>query len=207
MKNNRLYMLLLMSIFLLSLNAKPMRDLWQSMPDSMIPYLTKNQRIELVDFMDMKVKADVKNQFGEETVMDTLTSNYTSVRLNASSVMQLRLMPVPGQDSIICMVWTVLGPVAESEVLFYDQEWNKIGEQSLSAYQAQLVQKPDTMSQQRFEELKAMLHPALIKATLSIDDNTLTLDMDAPILFKDEKVQIKSIIMQTKLNWKGKSFN
>lgn len=207
MKNNRLYMLLLMSIFLLSLNAKPMRDLWQSMPDSMIPYLTKNQRIELVDFMDMKVKADVKNQFGEETVMDTLTSNYTSVRLNASSVMQLRLMPVPGQDSIICMVRTVLGPVAESEVLFYDQEWNKIGEQSLSAYQAQLVQKPDTMSQQRFEELKAMLHPALIKATLSIDDNTLTLDMDAPILFKDEKVQIKSIIMQTKLNWKGKSFN
>jgi hypothetical protein len=207
MKNNRLYMLLLMSIFLLPLNAKPMRDLWQSMPDSMIPYLTKNQRIELVDFMDMKVKADVKNQFGEETVMDTLTSNYTSVRLNASSVMQLRLMPVPGQDSIICMVRTVLGPVAESEVLFYDQEWNKIGEQSLSAYQAQLIQKPDTMSQQRFEELKVMLHPALIKATLSIDDNSLTLDMDAPILFKDEKVQIKSIIMQMKLNWEGKSFN
>ncbi len=200
-------MILLVSIYLLPLNAKPMRELWQSMPDAMIPYLTKNQRIELVDFMDMKVKADVKNQFGEETVMDTLTADFASVRLNASSMMQLRLMPVPDQDSIICMVRSVLGPVAESEVLFYDQNWNRIGEQSLSAYEVQLIQKPDTMSQQRFEELKAMLHPALIKAALSINDNTLTLDMEAPILFKDEKVQIKSIIMQRKLNWNEKSFN
>ena len=207
MRNNRLYMILLVSIYLLPLNAKPMRELWQSMPDAMIPYLTKNQRIELVDFMDMKVKADVKNQFGEETVMDTLTADFASVRLNASSMMQLRLMPSPDQDSIICMVRSVLGPVAESEVLFYDQNWNRIGEQSLSAYEELLIQKPDTMSQQRFEELKAMLHPALIKAALSINDNTLTLDMEAPILFKDEKVQIKSIIMQRKLNWDGKSFN
>ena len=139
--------------------------------------------------------------------MDTLTADFASVRLNASSMMQLRLMPVPDQDSIICMVRSVLGPVAESEVLFYDQNWNRIGEQSLSAYEELLIQKPDTMSQQRFEELKAMLHPALIKAALSINDNTLTLDMEAPILFKDEKVQIKSIIMQRKLNWDGKSFN
>ena len=52
------------------------------MPDSLLPYLNKNQRLELLELRDMKVKAEVKNLLNGNTVMDTLTTNYLSLTLS-----------------------------------------------------------------------------------------------------------------------------
>ena len=54
-----------------------MRDLWLSMPDSLCTCLDRNLRTELLDFVDMGVKAEVKNRMNGQSTMDTLTADYT----------------------------------------------------------------------------------------------------------------------------------
>ena len=70
--------------------AKDIREIWLSMPDSLISYLDKSKRIEMVDYIDMKVKADVKNALEGTSVMDTLTNEFLQVTLNEACTLQMR---------------------------------------------------------------------------------------------------------------------
>ena len=90
----KILMLFIAVALSLSVSAKSMREVWISMPDSIIPYLDKNLRMELIDFIDMKVKAEVKNKLDENTEIDVFSDNYVSIRLNGSSQMQIKLLPL-----------------------------------------------------------------------------------------------------------------
>ena len=81
LKAKRLIMMLVMLSCMAS-QAKNIREIWLSMPDSLISYLDKNKRIEMVDYIDMKVRADVKNSLEGSSVMDTLTHDFLQVTLN-----------------------------------------------------------------------------------------------------------------------------
>ncbi|MBR6998224.1 MAG: DUF3256 family protein, partial [Prevotella sp.] len=39
-----------------------MADLFKAMPDSLMPYLTKNNRLDMIDFMEANMKAEITNQ-------------------------------------------------------------------------------------------------------------------------------------------------
>ena len=41
-----------------------MRDVFRQMPDSIVPYLTENNRLDFIDFIDSNMKAEVTNAFG-----------------------------------------------------------------------------------------------------------------------------------------------
>ena len=51
----------MLAVFCIS--AQSLREIWIEMPDSIIPYLTKSQRTELVDYIKMNVTPVVKNTF------------------------------------------------------------------------------------------------------------------------------------------------
>ncbi len=198
-----------------ALPAKSMRALWQSMPDSIVPYLNANLRQEMIDFADMHVKAQVKNLLDGNTSLDTLTSNYADVSLSSCSRMQLRLLPSAQGDSLICMALTVSAPESESVVRFFTQAWQPLPmprlPQSLLpegegfTIDAYLV-RPDTMSQERFDELRALIEPAMVYATLSPSDDTLTLQLALPLVNKAQRKALEVIRMQRKLKWDGISF-
>jgi len=204
----KIFMIMMAAALSLPLSAKSMKDIWLSIPDSIVPYLDKNKRIELADFIDMKVKSEVQNLLGENSVMDTITANYLSLKLNESSLLQMKLLPVAG-DTIICMVRTYSAPASESNLEFYSKNWVRLHNYdiNLSQYGQTMIVKPDTMSVEHFEKLKSNIDFQLIKASLSKDTNDLTLEMNIPLPFKDEKSQVSPIFMQRKFKWNGKSFN
>ena len=39
-----------------------MAALFKAMPDSLMPYLTKNNRLDMIDFMEANMKAEITNQ-------------------------------------------------------------------------------------------------------------------------------------------------
>ena len=41
-----------------------LRNLFVEMPDTVIPYLSRNNRLDFVDFMDSNMKAEVTNALG-----------------------------------------------------------------------------------------------------------------------------------------------
>ena len=70
-----------------------------------------------------------------------------------------------------------------------------------------MVVKPDTMSQSKFDELREKMYPVMVNATLLQNEDYLILQLTSPILFKDEKMQLKPILLQRKLKWNSERFN
>lgn len=202
MKN--LLFIALVTFFANISQAKDIREIWLSMPDSIITYLNKNKRIEMVDYIDMKVRADVKNALEGTSVMDTLTHDFLQVTLNEACTLQMRTLPSEEGDTLFCLVKSFKGPQTESEISIFNQDWQKI--KDITPLSASLIAKPDTMSTTIFNDLQRLLDVSLIEAQLSIDKPTLTLTLSAINLSKEEKEKIRPLLFSRTLLWNGKEF-
>ncbi len=197
----------------LGMEAKSMKDLLVSMPDSLAPSLDKNLRTEFVELQDMGVKAEVNNLLGGSSVMDTLTQNFVQLRLSAASTMQIKKLPQVNGDSLLCVVKTLSAPEKESEVMFFNQRWQPLdahsffGDKDLEAIRASLIQRPDTMTEVRYQKLRSMIEPRMMGAILFEHDNSIVFRLSVPLLSADEKKQVNAIKVQRKFNWNGKIFN
>ncbi len=101
MKRSLIIFLISQFSFLIS-PAQNVREVFKSMPDSLVPYLTTNNRLDMLDFMDAKMKSVVTNLLEGETEMLALTDDSLSVRLNKSVLMDLWLEPVD-TGRVVCM--------------------------------------------------------------------------------------------------------
>lgn len=195
--------------------TKNIREIWRSMPDSLSIYVDSLQRRDLVSFADMGLHSEVRNLFDGTTSVDTLTDTYMSVRMSSSELMQMRLLPAKDSTQIVCLVRT-FGPVegnGESDVRFFTTEWNAIesafglpictDEDSLLA---RFVACPDTMASGRFDELRAMIDPVMLCATLSAADDTIRMSLSAPLLTKEEEREVRAIIRKKLFKWDGETF-
>ena len=69
-----------------------------------------------------------------------------------------------------------------------------------------LIQKPDTMSESRFADLKAMVEPKMVSALLLQNENALVVRLASPLLSADDKKAVNAIKLQRKFNWSNESF-
>ena len=69
---------LIITVMFLTCNgfAKDLRTLFADMPDSIIPLLTKSNRMDCVDYMESGMKAVVTNRLGGTTEMLSLDKDY-----------------------------------------------------------------------------------------------------------------------------------
>ena len=97
---------------LLALSASQMsgqrleiRDVFKQMPDSLMPYLSQNNRLDFIDFLDANMKAEVKNRLG-----------------GTSST------PVDSVSDVIAMIETFLADSihGQSHVSYFTTEWKKL---------------------------------------------------------------------------------
>ena len=190
-----------------------MRDVWLSMPDSILPYLNKNLRMEHVDFVDMHVKSEVKNLLHENGVLDTLTNDFAAYYLPQSSTLEMKLLTKADSTLMICMVKTVKAPEAESEIRFFDTSWNPIAADfglplhvSEVDILKQFTGKPSDMTDNRFEELSKMIDPVMLSASLDASSPVITLRLSTPALTKQEKEDISVIAKQISFKWDGTIF-
>ncbi|MBR1447184.1 MAG: DUF3256 family protein [Prevotella sp.] len=94
----QIFSILLLSLFVAVPSAaqKPqtIRDVFHTMPDSLAPYLTTNNRLDMMDFMDARMKSVVTNSLDGQTEMLALTDDSLSVRLNSCVLLDLWFVPV-----------------------------------------------------------------------------------------------------------------
>ena len=86
------------------------RQVFTDMPDSIIPYLTRNNRLDFIDFMDSNMKAEVTTEVGGKSLMTALTDDSLSIRLNDAARVDM-LLAAPRQPAdtkaVICLVRTI----------------------------------------------------------------------------------------------------
>ncbi len=76
MANKKQIMTVLLFLWPFFSGAQSVSDLWLSMPLSMTPYLSLNQKKEMIECHNIGVDSSVHNQFQGETSIDTLTSDF-----------------------------------------------------------------------------------------------------------------------------------
>ncbi|MGP1553330.1 MAG: DUF3256 family protein [Prevotella intermedia] len=195
----KIFLILSVSFSLLPLNAQNMRQIWLEMPDSIVPYLNRSLRTELADYVTMGMKSEVMNALRDTTRIEKLTDDYILVQLSNATKLEIKSLDA----STIAMVQTWCGPLAESKLSLFSNNWEV---KPLNIDVSPMFVKPDTMSQQRYSELLDMANVTMNEMQLSVKDNSLTIKYSVPLLSSTDKKEMQAILRQRKLNWNGTTF-
>lgn len=192
--------------------AREIRSVWKSMPDSLVLAIDKVRRLEMLDLVDYKVKAEVDNRLGSHSVMDTITSNYLHIMVSKASELSMRLLPTAEGDTLVCMVYTYKAPKPESKISFYSLDWQQLDASkylpfaSIADVADSLYIKPDSISQERYAELRNDVVVALVSVQQSIENDDIYLSLSLPMAAKDNKASMTAIADKRKLVWTGKKY-
>ena len=109
-----------------------LRDVFRQLPDSLMPSLSLNNRLDFIDFMDSNMKAAVRNQLGGMSEMTALTDDSLSVRMSDALRVDMLLLtldePVDTIRQVVVFAETFLtdSVYGETTVKFYTPDWQLI---------------------------------------------------------------------------------
>ena len=109
-----------------------MRDVFKQMPDSLMPYLTQNDRLDFIDFIDSDMKAEVTNMMGGVSEMTALIDDSLSIRMSDALRVDMLLfdldVPVDTIRQVVVFVETFLtdSVYGESVCKTYSIDWQPI---------------------------------------------------------------------------------
>lgn len=108
-------------------------------------------------------------------------------------------------DSVLCVVRSWEGPKRDSEVQLFDRQWKPL-QAPLTFSADSFVCRPDTMSEERFSRLVALLDPIMFSVSLSPAENVLLVKLSPVVPNPEDEKAIEQILVQRKLKWDGKTF-
>ena len=112
--------------------AQSLKEVFKQMPDSLMPYLTQNNRLDFIDFMDSNMKAEVSNLTGGTSEMTALTDDSLSIRMSEALRVDMLLLdldePVDSVRQVIVFVETFLADsvYGESVCKTYSVDWQPV---------------------------------------------------------------------------------
>lgn len=129
-----LFAFLLTTVTMISVaDTLTIKTLFTEMPDSIIPYLSKNNRLDFIDFMESKMKAEVTNSLGGKSLMTALSDDSLSIRLNEACQLDILLLEtvhdVDSCQRVIAVVRTLgsADDIQESEApQYYTVNWKPL---------------------------------------------------------------------------------
>lgn len=179
-------LLLLLSVVCCQLtvvNAQTrIRDIYSEAPDSIFPLLTKNNRLDQIDFRENNMQAVVKNRFDEHAELQVLNERYMRLQLSEHCLVEMRLL----SDSTFCMVETYNGPAPDSHIRLFNTSWNEL---------PQTIERPsvdDFLSEDVDIDTRLALQALpLIKASLSEQDDSITFELQTSELTREQRKKVE----------------
>ena len=108
------------------------KDVFKQMPDSLMPYLSQNNRLDFIDFIDSNMKAEVSNMTGGTSEMTALTGDSLSIRMSEALRVDMMLLnldePVDSIRQVIVFVETFLADsiYGESVCKTFTVDWKPV---------------------------------------------------------------------------------
>lgn len=107
-------------------SAEDLRTLFINMPDSILPTLTRSERMDFLDYMDSGMKARVRNKLGGESVMTAFSDQSLTVMTSQSGRLEMVLFPRKKGENLICIIKTVTARYDDSRLSFYTENWESV---------------------------------------------------------------------------------
>ena len=126
--------------------------------------------------------------------------------------MEMKLLPLNDSVKVICVVNTVCGPACDSEVRFYNTDWQQLAKEdfiqlpSVGAFYLPV----DTLTDEAYAAIREKADMDLVKATLSEDKPIISFTYTTPdYLAKTEREKLVVYIRKEPVvyEWKGGKYN
>lgn len=185
------------------------RQIIVTMPDSIMPMLTKVNREDCMDYLASNMKAEVTNRIGSKSEMTKMTDSYAQFKLTDVSERVFKLLPTTNNDTIICMITTCNGPASDSKLDFFDCNWEKSKKKYIEMPTLKdFISKPDSINESTFENMLNKADILLMKADFAdnSDDIIFTLTTMEYLNDDDRKSLEPFITKELRMKWDGKKF-
>ncbi|MBO4906790.1 MAG: DUF3256 family protein [Bacteroidaceae bacterium] len=103
-----------------------MRDVFANMPQKILPLVTKNNRLDCIDFIENNMEARVRNAIDDYVVLEALTSDYLRFRTSNSSYIEMKLLQEDARFIIAFGRTVELGHCFDSHITFYSLDWQAL---------------------------------------------------------------------------------
>lgn len=178
--------LLIFSVFVFAVaavcTAQTMSEVFASAPHDVLPLMTRNNRLDCIDFIENNMEARVKDKFDNDVVLEEMTADY--LRLVTSEVSSLEMKMVADR---LYVAETCKGPAADTQVKVYDTKWNLISIVPRPEVEAFIRPDAELSADERVSLIAEARILTLIKGSLSKTDNTLTWELQADEFTRETK--------------------
>lgn len=106
--------------------AADIKTLFLEMPDSLLPTLTRSDRMDFFDYLESGMRARVRNKLGGESEMTVLQDDRLSVKTSQSGYMDMALFKKKDGKNLICIIRTVTAIYPDSHIAFYTEDWKAV---------------------------------------------------------------------------------
>lgn len=113
-------------LFVQSSFAQNIDQQYKNMPDRLNPTLSKENRLELIEYYKVRQSDSIQNRFGNTArilVRDTLLQ-YLKIQNTPNSTFEMLMLQKSETSTITGIIRTVCGPICHSSIRFYDDNWN-----------------------------------------------------------------------------------
>ena len=105
---------------------RTMDSLFVEMPDTLMPLLSRNNRMDCIDFLSGGMRAVVTNRLDEKSELLTITPDFMELVPTGSSRLTARRLLMPDGSAAVCIVHTVYSPRPYSRISLYDTSWKPL---------------------------------------------------------------------------------
>ena len=191
--------ILLALVSVACVQAQDMKTLFVSMPDSVVPLLTKVNREDCIDFLDSNMKAEVKNRFGKPSELKKLTADYLLLQTTPRSSVEMKLLPLNDSVKVVCVVNTICAPACDSEIRFYTAQWQELSKPDfVQLPSADAFYLPVDTLDYKFPLLRKQADMELLKFELSPDNATLSVTYTTPdYLVKEDREKLVAYLRKS----------
>ena len=145
MRHLALFLCMALSLSASAGDGITLRDVFRQMPDSLMPTLTQNNRLDFLDFLDAGMKAEVKNRLGGISVMTALTADSLSLQVSPALRVDMLLLslaePIDSMNQVVVVGETFLADsvYGETAVRYFSTDWKLIPTPPLSEIQQKRI--------------------------------------------------------------------
>ncbi|MEG1617421.1 MAG: DUF3256 family protein [Bacteroidales bacterium] len=99
---------------------------FEVIPEEHLLQVDPNRRKDMLDLKRAGREGKVPNKLGGVSELTELTDTYIRIKVSDNSTLEMKLLPVSGEENIIAIVKSVCAPACDSEILFYNTAWQRL---------------------------------------------------------------------------------
>lgn len=193
---------LLIVCFALTGEAKTIRELFADEPDDIFMILPKSTRLDMLDYYDVGRMVTMESNMAsnkKESRLLKVSDSQIDVALTGASQVSMTLL-TENSDSIIAVVQTYQLPYFDSQISFFDTNWNRL---STKKYFVEPTVKSFIIKgadKAKVNEILSLVKFALISYQIEQTDGvtTLTASLNLEgVMVKEDYDQIKDYLTKT----------